>query len=122
MFKLIRQLVRPYRGTLLIIWTSQRSMPIPPRPSRATIRYRSTRRVPGEKAPLQGGCEVMGTGAGMAAFRSGSKVGASRMLMARPHEEQKWTLPEDTAPQPEQLTIGRIVSYRRSRAGDSSVE
>jgi len=29
--------------------------------------------------------------------------------MARPHEEQKRTFSEDTAPHPEQVTIGRIV-------------
>jgi hypothetical protein len=32
--------------------------------------------------------------------------------MARPQEEQKRTLSEDTAPQPEQVSIGRIVSHR----------
>jgi hypothetical protein len=34
--------------------------------------------------------------------------------VVRPHEEQKRTLSEDTAP-PEQVTIGRIVSHREVR-------
>ncbi len=39
------------------------------------------------------------------------------MAMERPHEEQKRTFSEDTAPHPEQLTIGRIVSHRAARQG-----
>jgi hypothetical protein len=42
---------------------------------------------------------------GAAAILSGSRVGVSRLAMARPHEEQKRTFSEDTAPQPEQVTI-----------------
>jgi hypothetical protein len=47
----------------------------------------------------------MGAGTGMTAFRSCSRVGVSRMAIARPHEEQKRTFSEDTAPHPEQVTI-----------------
>jgi hypothetical protein len=41
----------------------------------------------------------------MAAVLSGSRVGVSRMATGRPHEEQKRTFSEDTAPQPEQVTM-----------------
>src|ERR1022692_3733686 len=78
---------------------------MPPRPSRATIRYRSMRTVPGENPPLRGGCELGEADVGLTAGLSGSRVGASRMATARPHEEQKPTLSEDTAPQPEQVTM-----------------
>src|ERR1700733_12826471 len=90
---------------------------MPPRPSRATILYRSTRMVPGANPPLGGGCKPGGVGGGATAVLSGSGVGVSTMAMARPHEEQKRTLSEDTAPHPEQLTIGRIVSHRAARQG-----
>ena len=43
--------------------------------------------------------------AGTTAFLSGSRVGVSRMAMARPHEEQKRTFSEHTAPQPEQVIM-----------------
>jgi hypothetical protein len=46
----------------------------------------------------------------VAAVLSGSRVGVLRIAMGRPQEAQKRTLSEDTAPQPEQVTIGRIVS------------
>src|ERR1700693_5394174 len=78
---------------------------MPPRPSRATIRYRSTRIVPGENPPPRRGCELGGTGVGAAAALSGSRVGVSRMAMTRPHEEQKRTFSEHTAPQPEQVIM-----------------
>src|ERR1700687_2656413 len=78
---------------------------MPPRPSRATIRYRSRRTVPGETPPLFGGRELAGTGLGATAFLSGSRVGVSKMGMARPHEAQKRTFSEYTAPQPEQVTM-----------------
>lgn len=42
---------------------------------------------------------------GAAAILSGSRVGVSKLAMARPQEEQKRTFSEDTAPQPEQVTI-----------------
>src|ERR1700687_6367704 len=78
---------------------------MPPRPSRATIRYRSARTVPGANPPFRGGCELDGTGAGTTAFLSGSRVGVSRMDMARPHEEQKRTFSEDATPQPAQVIM-----------------
>src|ERR1700730_10744905 len=78
---------------------------MPPRPSSATIRYRSARTVPGANPPLCGGGELKATGLGTTAFLSGSRVGVSRMDMARPHEEQKRTFSEDATPQPEQVIM-----------------
>src|ERR1017187_9560410 len=89
---------------------------MPPRPSSATIRYRSTRRVPGENPPLCGGRELAGTGLGTTAFLSGSRVGVSRMDMARPHEAQNRTFSEHTAPQPEQVTMWTDCTPARAMA------
>src|SRR5208282_761799 len=89
---------------------------MPPRPSRATIRYRSTRTVPGENPPLCGGCELDETRAGTTAFLSDSRVGVSWMDMARPHEGQKRTFSEDTAPQPEQVTMRTDCTAPRGEA------
>ena len=47
-----------------------------------------------------------GTGADTGAVLSGSKVGVSSGDMARPHEEQKRTFPDITAPHPEQVIMG----------------
>ena len=68
--------------------------------------------VPGENPPRCGGRELAGTGVGATAILSGSRVGVSRMDTARPHEEQKRMFSEDTAPQPEQVTMRRIVPRR----------
>src|SRR5271169_7014405 len=73
---------------------------MPPRPNRATIRYRSMRTVPGENPPLCGGCDLTGTGG--PAVPVGSKVGVSGMEMARPQEGHKRAFSEHNAPQPEQ--------------------
>src|ERR1700737_218700 len=78
---------------------------MPPRPSSATIRYRSARTVPGANPPLCGGGELEATGLGATAFLSGSRVGVSRIDRARPHEEQKRTFSEDATPQPEQVIM-----------------
>src|SRR5271166_6960509 len=78
---------------------------MPPRPNRATIRYRSMRTVPGENPPLCGGCELTGTGAGLAAVPLGSKGGLSGMEMARPQEGHKRAVSEHNAPQPEQVIM-----------------
>ena len=51
---------------------------------------------------------------GMPPPQSASGVGASRTATARPHEEQKRTFSEHTAPHAEQVTIGRIVSHRET--------
>lgn len=85
------------------------------------MRYRSARTVPGENPPLRTGCELGGTGVGVAAVLSDSRVGVSRMATARPHEEQKRTFSEETAPHLEQVTIGRIVSHRVERQWVRSV-
>src|SRR5208283_4397776 len=78
---------------------------MPPRPNRATIRYRSMRTVPGENPPLCGGCGLTGAGAGLAAGPLGSKVGVSGVERARPQEEHKWAFSEHNAPQPEQVIM-----------------
>ena len=56
---------------------------------------------------------------GTTAFLSSSKVGVSRMAMARPHEEQKRTLSEHTAPQPEQVTMRTDCIPLRREVGKS---
>src|SRR5271157_5633862 len=78
---------------------------MPPRPNRATIRYRSMRTVPGENPPLCGGWDRTGTATGPAAVPLGSKVGVSRMGMARPQEGHKRAFSEHNAPQPEQVIM-----------------
>src|ERR1017187_10511017 len=78
---------------------------MPPRPNRATIRYRSMRTVPGENPPLCGGCDLAGGGAASAAVPLGSKVGVSGMEMARPQEGHKRAFSEHNAPQPEQVIM-----------------
>src|SRR5271166_5852830 len=78
---------------------------MPPRPNRATIRYRSMRTVPGENPPLCGVCDLTGTGGGPAAMPVGSKVGVSGMEMARPQEGHKRAFSEHNSPQPEQVTM-----------------
>src|SRR5271157_4350656 len=77
---------------------------MPPRPNRATIRYRSMRTVPGENPPLCGGCDLAGAGAGLAAGPLCSKVGAG-MEMTRPQEGHKRAFSEHNAPQPEHVTM-----------------
>src|SRR5271166_3410459 len=83
---------------------------MPPRPNRATIRYRSMRTVPGENPPLCGGCDLEGTGAGLAPC---SKVGVSGTERDRPQEEHKWAFSEHNAPQPEQVIMRTDCIPRR---------
>src|ERR1035438_2645830 len=78
---------------------------MPPRPSRETIRYRSTRSVPGENPPLAGGREPGVAGFGTTAIVSGSRVGVSRIGRDRPQVAQNRMFSEHTAPQPEQVTM-----------------
>src|ERR1017187_9375622 len=78
---------------------------MPPRPNRATIRYRSMRTVRGENPPLWGGCDLTGAGAEPAAVPLGSKVGVSGMEMARPQEGHRRVFSEHNAPQPEQVIM-----------------
>src|ERR1700687_1007668 len=89
---------------------------MPPRPNRATIRYRSMRTVPGENPPLCGGCDITGAGAEPAAGPRGSKVGVSGMEMARPQEGHKRAFSEHNAPQPEQVTMRTDCSALRGEA------
>src|SRR5271166_2285763 len=77
---------------------------MPPRPNRATIRYRSMRTVPGENPPLCGGCDLTGAGEPAAAPPC-SKVGVSGMEMARPQEGHIRAFSEHNAPQPEQVIM-----------------
>src|SRR5271157_186987 len=86
---------------------------MPPRPNRATIRYRSMRTVPGENPPLCGGRDLRGTG-GPPAAPPGSKVGVSRMGMARPQEGHKRAFSEHNAPQAEQvIMLADCIPLRR---------
>src|ERR1039457_901703 len=78
---------------------------MPPRPNRATTRYRSIRTVPGENPPLCGGCDLTAAGGGPAALPPCSKVGVSGMAMARPQEGHKRAFSEHNAPQPEQVIM-----------------
>src|SRR5271166_6611661 len=80
---------------------------MPPRPNRATIRYRSMRTVPGENPPLGGGCDLTGSRTTAAAVPFGSKVGVSGTgtEMARPQEGHKRAFSEHNAPQPEQVIM-----------------
>src|ERR1035441_1442825 len=87
---------------------------MPPRPNRATIRYRSMRTVPGENPPLCGGCDLAGGGAAPAGVPLGSKVGVSGMEMARPQEGHKRAFSEHNAPQPEQvIMLADCIPLRR---------
>jgi hypothetical protein len=63
------------------------------------------RTVPGENPPLCGGCDLTGTGAGLAAGPLGSNVGVSGMEMARPQEGHRRAVSEHNAPQPEQVIM-----------------
>src|SRR5271165_109186 len=89
---------------------------MPPRPSKPTMRYRSARIVPGENPPLCGRRELGGASLGTTAFLSSSRVGVSTMETARPHEEQKRTFSEHTAPQPEQVTMRTDCTAPRGEA------
>jgi hypothetical protein len=53
------------------------------------------------------------------AVLSGSSAGVSGTAMGRPHAEQKRTFSEDTAPQPEQVTIRRGL-YRTTKQGKAT--
>src|SRR5271165_3880653 len=93
---------------------------MPPRPSRATIRYRSMRTVPGENPPLCGGCDLTGAG-GAAAGLPGSNVGVSGMEMARPQVGHKRAFSEHNAPQPEQVIMRTDCIAPRGEAGKPNV-
>ena len=56
---------------------------------------------------------------GAMAFLSDSRVGVSRMVIARPHEAQKRTFSEHKVPQPEQVTIADGL-YRTARWGSEA--
>src|SRR5271166_4768958 len=93
---------------------------MPPRPSRATIRYRSMRTVPGENPPLCGGCDLTGAGEPAAAPPC-SKVGVSGMEMARPQEGHIRAFSEHNAPQPEQVIMRTDCIAPRGEAGKPNV-
>src|ERR1700719_13411 len=75
---------------------------MPPRPSRATIRYRAAKTTPDENPPLCGGCTAT-TDPSAVALRS--SVGVLEIEMARPQEGHKREFSEHTAPQPEQVIM-----------------